>query len=269
MAAAQSWKSLLCCVGGVAGGSEEDGASSGGRRRRSGGDGHRQRLLSSSAASSGSRVSLSSLSSTGTLMPEDLSLTLSGSNLYAFTYAEMRAVTGGFSRANYLGSGGFGPVYKGNVGAALRPGLDAQAVAVKYLDLDCGTQGHREWLAEVFFLGQLRHENLVKLIGYCYEDEHRMLVYEYMSNGSLEEHLFRSLDGAMPWMRRMQTAVGAAKGLAFLHDADTPVIYRDIKASNILLDSVSRPFLIDTDMIATWKVPRCPTLRNPSSCCPP
>ncbi|KAG8047596.1 hypothetical protein GUJ93_ZPchr0008g11837 [Zizania palustris] len=234
MAAAQSWRSLLCCVGGVAGG-EEDGLSSEGRRRRGGGD-HRQMLLSSSA-SSASRVSLSSLSSTGTLTPEDLSLTLSGSNLFAFTYAEMRAVTGGFSRANYLGSGGFGPVYKGHVDAALRPGLDDQAVAVKYLDLDCGTQGHREWLAEVFFLGQLRHENLVKLIGYCYEDEHRMLVYEYMSNGSLEKHLFRSLDGAMPWMRRMQTAVGAAKGLPFLHDADTPVIYRDFKASNILLDS--------------------------------
>jgi len=120
-------------------------------------------------------------------------VTLSGSNLHAFTYAELRAVTGGFSRANYLGSGGFGPVYRGRVDAGLRKGLDAQQVAVKYLDLDgTGTQGHREWLAEVFFLGQLRHDNLVKLVGYCYEDEHRMLVYEYMSNQSLEKHLFRS-----------------------------------------------------------------------------
>ncbi|KAL5682334.1 hypothetical protein ACJX0J_008719, partial [Zea mays] len=92
------------------------------------------------------------------------------------------------------------------------------------------------WLAEVFFLAQLRHDNLVTLIGYCYEDDHRMLVYEYMSNQSLEKHLFRSLDGPMPWMTRMKIAVGAAKGLAFLHGADTPVIYRDFKASNILLD---------------------------------
>uniref|UniRef100_A0A0E0LVK7 non-specific serine/threonine protein kinase n=1 Tax=Oryza punctata TaxID=4537 RepID=A0A0E0LVK7_ORYPU len=237
MAELRSWKSMLCCVGGGVTGGEEDVPTEQ-RRRRVREGGHHQRLLStSSASSSASRVSLSSLSSTGTLTPEDLSLTLSGSNLYAFTYAEMRAVTGGFSRANYLGSGGFGPVYKGRVDDGLRPGLAGQAVAVKYLDLDCGTQGHREWLAEVFFLGQLRHKNLVKLIGYCYEDEHRMLVYEYMSNGSLEKHLFKSLDGAMPWMRRMQTAVGAAKGLAFLHDADTPVIYRDFKASNILLDS--------------------------------
>jgi serine/threonine protein kinase len=186
-------------------------------------------------------VSLSSLESTETLTPEDLSLTLSGSNLHAFTYAELKSSTAGFSRANRLGCGGFGPVYKGHLAAELRPGLEAQAVAVKYLDLDCSTQGHREWLAEVFFLGQLRHRNLVKLVGYCYEDQHRMLVYEYMSNRSLEKHLFKSLDGAMPWATRIKIAVGAARGLAFLHGADTPVIYRDFKASNILLDEVSQP----------------------------
>lgn len=194
----QPWRSLLCCVsvnGGAVSGEDNDGPSPSRRRsRRSRRDRERERervlLLPSSSAS---RVSLSSLSSSGTLTPEDLSVTLSGcSNLHAFTYAELRAVTRGFSRANYLGSGGFGPVYKGRVDAGLRKGLDAQDVAVKYLDLDCGTQGHREWLAEVFFLGQLRHDNLVRLVGYCYEDEHRMLVYEYMSNQSLEKHLFRS-----------------------------------------------------------------------------
>ncbi|CAO2163113.1 unnamed protein product [Urochloa humidicola] len=241
MAAAQPWKSLLCCVSGAAGGvADEDAMPSPPRRSRK--DRERRRLLppsTASTSSSASRVSLSSLGSSGPLTPEDLSLTLSvfsgGSTLHAFTYAELRAATGGFSRANYLGCGGFGPVYRGHVGR--RPGLEEEMeVAVKYLDPECGTQGHREWLAEVFFLGQLRHENLVRLVGYCYEDEHRMLVYEYMSNGSLEKHLFNSLDGAMPWMRRMEIAVGAAKGLAFLHDADTPVIYRDFKASNILLD---------------------------------
>ena len=135
MASAQSWKSLFCCVGGAAAGASP---SSPRRRRR----GDRRGLLSSSS----SRVSLSSLGSTGTLTPEDLSLTLSGSNLHAFTYAELKAVTAGFSRSNHLGSGGFGPVYKGHVGAGLRPGLEAQAVAVKYLDLECSTQGHQEWL---------------------------------------------------------------------------------------------------------------------------
>jgi hypothetical protein len=191
MGSSPPWKSLLCCVtGGAVAGDDDTTSSSPRRRRRTRRD--RERLLPSSSSASTSRISLSSLGSSGTLTPEDLSLTLSGSNLHAFTYAELRSVTGGFSRANYLGCGGFGPVYEGRVDAGLRPGLDAQAVAVKYLDLDRGTQGHREWIAEVFFLGQLRHENLVKLIGYCYEDDHRMLVYEYMSNNSLEKHLFKS-----------------------------------------------------------------------------
>ncbi|VAI32426.1 unnamed protein product [Triticum turgidum subsp. durum] len=215
--AAQSWNPFSCCVRGAA--ADDDDYES--RRGNKGSP----------------RSPLKNLSSSGTLSPEELSLTLSGSNLHAFTYAELRAATASFSRANYLGCGGFGPVYKGAVDDKLRPGLAAQAVAVKYLDLECGTQGHQEWLAEVFFLGQLRHKNLVKLIGYCYEDEHRMLVYEFMNAGSLEKHLFKSINGSLPWMTRMKIAVGAAKGLAFLHGADPPVIYRDFKASNVLLDS--------------------------------
>ncbi|CAN6167112.1 unnamed protein product [Urochloa humidicola] len=227
MAGAQSWRSYLCCVGGSAAVEDDDSTP---RRRQI-------RARGKDSPRSSSRMSFTSLSSSEMLSPEDLSLTLSGSNLHAFTYAELRAATANFCRANYLGCGGFGPVYRGAVGESLRPGLPAQDVAIKYLDLEGGTQGHKEWLAEVFFLGQLRHKNLVKLIGYCYEAEHRMLVYEYMSFGSLENHLFKSINGALPWMTRMKIAVGAAKGLAFLHDADPPVIYRDFKASNILLDS--------------------------------
>ncbi|KAM0856432.1 hypothetical protein ACQ4PT_049150 [Festuca glaucescens] len=219
--AAQAWNPFSCCVRGAATTDDDDSSY---RRRRGNG-----------SSKSSSRMSFTSLSS-GTLSPEDLSVTLSGSNLHAFTYAELRAATGNFSRANYLGSGGFGPVYKGTVDDNLRLGLAAQAVAVKYLDLECGTQGHKEWLAEVFFLGQLRHKNLVKLIGYCYEKEHRMLVYEFMSAGSLEKYLFKSINGSLPWMTRMKIALGAAKGLAFLHNTEPAVIYRDFKASNILLD---------------------------------
>ncbi|KAK4396843.1 Serine/threonine-protein kinase RIPK [Sesamum angolense] len=132
--------------------------------------------------------------------------------------------------------GGFGPVHKGFIDDKLRPGLKAQPVAVKLLDLD-GSQGHREWLTEVIFLGQLRHAHLVKLIGYCCEEEHRLLVYEYMPRGSLENQLFRRFSVSLPWATRMKIALGAAKGLAFLHEAEKPVIYRDFKASNILLDS--------------------------------
>ncbi|KAJ4801045.1 Protein kinase superfamily protein [Rhynchospora pubera] len=188
------------------------------------------------ASSSPSCKSFSSINSMELLSPEDLSITLAGSDLYVFTMSELKNATRNFSNSNFIGSGGFGPVYKGFIDEKLRPGLKPQRIAVKYLDTD-GTQGHREWLAEVFFLGQLRNPNLVKLIGYCYEDEHRMVVYEYMDKGSLENHLFKSgAFATLPWMTRMKVAVGAAKGLAFLHEAEKPVIYRDFKASNILLD---------------------------------
>ncbi|XP_047075508.1 serine/threonine-protein kinase RIPK-like [Lolium rigidum] len=169
---------------------------------------------------------------------EDLSRTLETTSLHAFTLDELKAVTRNFSTTNFLGEGGFGPVYKGSIDGKLRPGLAAQQVAVKYLDLDSdGVQGHREWLAEVVYLGMLSNPHLVKLLGFCNQDDHRMLVYEYMPRGSLENHLFKNVLASLPWSTRLKIAVGAAKGLAFLHEADTPVIYRDFKASNILLDS--------------------------------
>nr|GMD86068.1 receptor-like cytoplasmic kinase 176 [Ipomoea batatas] len=88
-------------------------------------------------------------------------------------------------------------------------------------------------------MGQLSHPNLVKLIGYCLEDEHRLLVYEFMPRGSLENHLFRRSSYFQPlsWTLRMKVALGAAKGLAYLHSPEAKVIYRDFKSSNILLDS--------------------------------
>ncbi|EHA8590844.1 putative serine/threonine-protein kinase PBL3 [Cocos nucifera] len=109
-------------------------------------------------------------------------------------------------------------------------------VAVKKLKQE-GFQGHKEWLTEVNYLGQLHHPNLVKLIGYCSEGDNRLLVYEFMSKGSLENHLFRRGAQPLPWATRIKVAIGAARGLSFLHDAESQVIYRDVKASNILLDS--------------------------------
>ncbi|WOL09386.1 serine/threonine-protein kinase [Canna indica] len=183
------------------------------------------------------RLSFSEVSnSTGMLSPEELSISLVGSNLHLFTLAELKTATQGFSQSNFLGKGGFGPVFKGFVDDKLKPGLKPQTVAVKQLDLE-GNQGHKEWLAEVIFLGQLRHQHLVKLIGYCCEDEHRLLVYEFLTRGSLENHLFKRYSASLPWITRLKIAIGAAKGLAFLHDIEKPVIYRDFKASNILLDS--------------------------------
>ncbi|XP_010922836.1 probable serine/threonine-protein kinase PBL8 [Elaeis guineensis] len=157
-------------------------------------------------------------------------------NVIAFTLFELETITKSFRPDYVLGEGGFGTVYKGYIDENVRVGLKSLPVAVKVLNKD-GHQGHREWLTEVNFLGQLRHPNLVKLIGYCCEDDHRLLVYEFMFRGSLENHLFRKTAAPLSWATRMSIALGAAKGLAFLHNAERPVIYRDFKTSNILLDS--------------------------------
>ncbi|XVF58238.1 hypothetical protein PTKIN_Ptkin07bG0048600 [Pterospermum kingtungense] len=161
------------------------------------------------------------------------------SQLRKFSFNELKLVTRSFRPESLLGEGGFGCVFKGwineNGTALVKPGAGLP-VAVKTLNHD-GLQGHREWLAEVHYLGDLLHSNLVKLIGYCIEDDQRLLVYEFMPRGSLENHLFRR-SMPLPWSTRMKIALGAAKGLAFLHEeVERPVIYRDFKTSNVLLDA--------------------------------
>ncbi|CAH2055353.1 unnamed protein product [Thlaspi arvense] len=161
------------------------------------------------------------------------------SHLKKFTFIDLKLATRNFRPESLLGEGGFGCVFKGwveeNGTAPVKPGTGL-TVAVKTLNPD-GLQGHKEWLAEINYLGNLLHPNLVKLVGYCIEDDQRLLVYEFMPRGSLENHLFRrSLP--LPWSIRMRIALGAAKGLSFLHEeALKPVIYRDFKTSNILLDA--------------------------------
>ncbi|KAJ4839303.1 putative serine/threonine-protein kinase pix7 [Turnera subulata] len=162
------------------------------------------------------------------------------SQLRKFTFNDLKLATRNFRPESLLGEGGFGCVFKGwieeNGTAPVKPGTGL-TVAVKTLNQD-GLQGHKEWLAEVNFLGNLLHPNLVKLVGYCMEDDQRLLVYEFMPRGSLENHLFRKGSLPLPWSIRMKIAHGAAKGLAFLHEeAEKPVIYRDFKTSNILLDA--------------------------------
>ncbi|CAI9108106.1 OLC1v1007629C3 [Oldenlandia corymbosa var. corymbosa] len=166
---------------------------------------------------------------------------LQSPNLKSFSFSDLKMATRNFRPDSVLGEGGFGSVFKGwideNSFAATKPGTGI-VIAVKRLNLE-SYQGHREWLAEVNYLGQFCHPHLVKLIGYCLEDEHRLLVYEFMPRGSLENHLFRrgSYFQPLSWNLRLKVAHGAAKGLAFLHSAETKVIYRDFKTSNILLDS--------------------------------
>ncbi|KAI5078552.1 hypothetical protein GOP47_0006223 [Adiantum capillus-veneris] len=173
-------------------------------------------------------------------LKDPLRTSTSNNNLKAFPFNVLKTATRNFRPDSVLGEGGFGCVFKGWIDeqgyTASRPGTGL-VIAVKKLNLE-GLQGHKEWLAEVHFLGQLYHANLVRLIGFCAEDDHRLLVYEFMQRGSLENHLFRrgNYNQALTWAIRMKIAVGAAKGLAFLHEAERPVIYRDFKTSNILLD---------------------------------
>ncbi|KMT05238.1 hypothetical protein BVRB_7g173800 isoform B [Beta vulgaris subsp. vulgaris] len=183
----------------------------------------------------------SSKVSSAPLTPRSEGEILQSSNLKNFSFSELKAATRNFRPDSVLGEGGFGSVFKGwideNSYAATKPGT-GMVIAVKRLNQE-SYQGHREWLAEVNYLGQLYHPHLVKLVGYCVEDEHRLLVYEFMPRGSLENHLFRrgSYFQPLSWHLRMKVAYGAAKGLAFLHSAETKVIYRDFKTSNVLLDS--------------------------------
>ncbi|CAM0943737.1 unnamed protein product [Alopecurus aequalis] len=174
-----------------------------------------------------------------TLPLDDLARTLASSGMHAFTLAELQRATRNFSMSQKIGSGGFGTVYKAFLDGRVVPGMEPQQVAVKYLDAEGDqAQGHRQWLAEVVYLGmQLTHPHLVKLLGYCCQDHHRMLVYEFVARGSLEDHLFKNVLSTLPWATRLKIAVGAAEGLSYLHEAATPVIYRDFKASNILLES--------------------------------
>lgn len=168
-------------------------------------------------------------------------------NLRVFEYKELRNATNDFNRLLKIGEGGFGSVYKGLINSQNSRG-DRTTVAVKKLDQN-GLQGHKQWLAEVQFLGVLEHPNLVKLIGYCAVDDEkgaqRLLVYEYVPNKSLDDHLFNHTYPSLEWNARLKIALGAAEGLAYLHGLEVQVIYRDFKASNVLLDKDFRPKLSD------------------------
>ncbi|XP_072972032.1 probable receptor-like serine/threonine-protein kinase At4g34500 [Typha angustifolia] len=148
-----------------------------------------------------------------------------------YSMAELEDATGCFSDGNVIGEGGYGVVYRGVL-------PDLSVIAIKNL-LDNKGQAEKEFKVEVEAIGKVRHKNLVGLIGYCAEGPKRMLVYQYIDNGNLEQWLHGDNGRISPltWDTRMKIAVGTAKGIAYLHEGLEPkVVHRDIKSSNILLD---------------------------------
>ncbi|XP_024008133.1 probable LRR receptor-like serine/threonine-protein kinase At1g56130 isoform X2 [Eutrema salsugineum] len=157
---------------------------------------------------------------------------------YTFTYSELKSATQDFNLSNKLGEGGFGPVYKGNLN-------DGREVAVKLLSVG-SRQGKGQFVAEIVTISTVLHRNLVTLYGCCYEGDHRLLVYEYLPNGSLDQALFGDKSLHLDWSTRFEICLGVARGLVYLHEeARVRIVHRDVKASNILLDSNLVPKVSD------------------------
>ncbi|CAN1320350.1 Probable receptor-like serine/threonine-protein kinase At4g34500 [Linum perenne] len=164
-----------------------------------------------------------------------------------YSLMELEMATKGFAEENVIGEGGYGVVYRGVL-------TDGSVIAVKNLlnnnlhNAICRGQAEKEFKVEVEAIGKVRHKNLVGLIGYCADGSRRMLVYEYVENGNLEQWL-HGIDGPvspLSWDIRMKIAIGTAKGLAYLHEGLEPkVVHRDVKSSNILLDAKWNPKVSD------------------------
>ncbi|KAL3720994.1 hypothetical protein ACJRO7_005759 [Eucalyptus globulus] len=147
-----------------------------------------------------------------------------------FTYEELKIATDGFSNLNLLGQGGFGYVHKGVLSSG-------KVIAIKQLKTG-SNQGEREFQAEIEIINRIHHKHLVSLVGYCISGAHRILVYEFVPNNTVQFHLHGKDHPTLTWPTRMKIALGSAKGLAYLHEECNPkIIHRDIKAANILLES--------------------------------
>ncbi|XP_073007936.1 inactive protein kinase SELMODRAFT_444075-like [Typha latifolia] len=163
-----------------------------------------------------------------------------------FSYSELELATGGFSKANFLAEGGFGSVHRGVL-------PDGQAIAVKQHKL-ASSQGDHEFCSEVEVLSCAQHRNVVMLIGFCVEDNRRLLVYEYICNGSLDSHLYGRNREPLEWSARQKIAVGAARGLRYLHEECRVgcIVHRDMRPNNILVTHDFEPLVGDFGL-ARWQ----------------
>eukprot|EP01018_Ginkgo_biloba_P036584 Gb_17523 [translate_table: standard] len=170
---------------------------------------------------------------------EDVSVSLLCQEPMMYNLENLQVATENFHQNNKLGEGGFGSVYKGIMS-------DGREIAVKKLSLR-SAQGKREFINEVKLVANIRHRNLVKLVGCCTEGPERLLVYEYLPNKSLDTILFHpEKREQLNWQKRYNIILGVARGLLYLHeDSELRIIHRDIKANNILLDDKLNPKIAD------------------------
>ncbi|KDP33143.1 hypothetical protein JCGZ_13535 [Jatropha curcas] len=170
-----------------------------------------------------------------------------GHNLQLYSVASIRAATDSFSLQNKLGQGGFGPVYKGKF-------ADGQEIAVKRLSRTSG-QGLIEFKNELILIAKLQHMNLVRLLGFCIQEEERLLIYEYLPNKSLDSFIFdQSRKQLLNWRKRYNIIEGIVQGLTYLHKySRLRIIHRDLKASNILLDKDMVPKISDFGMARIFR----------------
>ncbi|XP_040362054.1 G-type lectin S-receptor-like serine/threonine-protein kinase RKS1 isoform X2 [Rosa chinensis] len=181
---------------------------------------------------------------TGGLVPDDSRI---NSELLLFHLNTVATATNNFSIENKLGEGGFGSVYKGIL-------YDGKEIAVKRLSKFSG-QGVEEFKNEVLLIAKLQHRNLVKILGCCFEDEEKILIYEYLPNKSLDCFIFNETRRALlSWTRRFEIILGIARGLLYLHeDSRLRIIHRDLKASNVLLDNSLNPKIADFGMARIFR----------------
>ncbi|KAK0605875.1 hypothetical protein LWI29_031691 [Acer saccharum] len=187
--------------------------------------------------------------------------------LKEFSFADLKTATSNFGHEALLGAGAYGRVYIGwfDEKTLSRPSESGigRAVAIKIYYPET-IQAFDQWQSEVNILGRRYHPNLIELLGYCWEDEKLVLVYEFMHKGSLDNHLFQSkinqatnmftgdVFKPLSWDIRLRIAIGATRGLVFLHSLEKPIIYRDFKSSAILLDANYNPKLSDFGLAKLW-----------------